>query len=79
MTDIRRMLSSLGWTDQKADLLPDNLIITPDPLELEQTLAQWKTVVATTHAEILEEQARHLPASAASKPATLSSFIPNNV
>ena len=55
MTDMRRMLSSLGWTEQKADLLPDNLIITPDPLELEQTLAQWKAAVATTRAEILEE------------------------
>ena len=55
MTDMRRMLSSLGWTDQKADLLPDNLIIMPDPLELEQTPAQWKTAVATAHVEILEE------------------------
>jgi hypothetical protein len=79
MTDMRRMLSSLGWTDQKADLLPDNLIIMPDPLELEQTPAQWKTAMATTCVEILEERACHLPASTASKPATSSSFIPNNV
>ena len=46
MTDIRRMLFSLGWTDQEPNLLPDNLNLSPEPLET-RTPAQWKTAVAT--------------------------------
>lgn len=34
MSDVRRMLVSLGWTNRNVDLLPDDLNISPDPIQL---------------------------------------------
>ena len=80
MTDVRRMLLSLGWTDRNADLLPDGLNISPDPIQ-PQTPAQWKAAVSDKRAQILEERARHLPADINLDTAALSStsFVPNDV
>ncbi|KAF8811287.1 hypothetical protein BYT27DRAFT_7278067, partial [Phlegmacium glaucopus] len=80
MSDVRRMLMSLGWTIQNKDLLPDDLNLTPDPIQL-QSPAQWKATVSNKRAEILEERARHLPANVSSgaKPVSSSSFVPNDV
>ena len=61
MTKMRQMLSMLGWIDRKAYLLPDNLNISPELIQTEQTPSQWKTVVAEACAEILEERAHHMP------------------
>ncbi|KAF8234664.1 hypothetical protein L208DRAFT_1547674 [Tricholoma matsutake] len=77
MTDVRRMLVSLGWTKHNADLLPDKLNLSPDPIEL-QTPAQWKAAVTKKHAEILEERICHLPANVKAMVAS-NSFIPNDV
>jgi hypothetical protein len=79
MTDMRRMLVSLGWTKCNADLLPDGLNLSPDPLE-PQAPAYWKAMVTKKRAEILEERAHHRPSNA--NPNTVpgsSSFVPNNV
>ena len=77
MTEIRRTLTTMGWTDHQSKLLPETLNITPDPIQIEQTPSQWKAAVAAARAEILEERARHMP------PATDStrsrSFIPGDV
>ena len=77
MTDVRRMLVSLGWTNQNADLLPDGLNLSPGPIEL-QTPAQWKAAVSNKRAEILEERARNLPANIGLG-SVASSFVPNDV
>ena len=60
MTDMRRMLVSLGWTKCNAELLPDGLNLPPDPLE-PQTPAHWKATVSKKCAEILEERVQHRP------------------
>ena len=80
MTDVRRMLLSLGWTDRNADLLPDGLNLSPDPIQ-PQTPAQWKAAVSDKRAQILEERARNLPANVNLDTAALSStsFVPNDV
>ena len=79
MTDVRRMLVSLGWTNQNADLLPDGLNLSPDPIQ-SQTSAQWKAAVSNKCAEILKERARNLPANVGLGAALSSgSFIPNDV
>lgn len=80
MKDVRRMLLSLGWTNQNADLLPDNLNLSPGPIQ-PQAPAQWKAAVSNKRAEILEERARNLPANAALGTTTGSSksFVPNEV
>ena len=80
MSDIRRMLVSLGWTNQNTDLLPEGLNLKPDPIPL-HTPAQWKATVSQKRAEILEERARHLPpkaVSGADLPSSIS-FVPNDV
>ena len=83
MTEMRWMLSMLGWMDQKANLLPDNLNTSPEPIQTEQTPSQWKTAVAAAHAEILEERACHMPLCTATSGlntvSSLSSFVPNDV
>ena len=56
MTDMRRILVSLGWTQCDAELLPDKLNLSPDPLE-PQSPAHWKAMVSKKRAEILEERA----------------------
>ena len=56
MTEVRRMLMSLGWTNRNADLLPDGLNLSPSPVHL-QTPAEWKAAVSNKRAEILEERA----------------------
>ena len=79
MTDMRRMLVSLGWTRSDAELLPDDLNLSPDPLDL-QTPAHWKATVTKKRAEILEERSHHRPSNV--NPEVLSgpsSFLPNNV
>jgi len=79
MTDMRRMLLSLGWTKCVADLLPDGLNLTPDPLET-QTPAHWKATVSKKRAEILEERAHHRPCNTNPKAVPGSrSFVPNDV
>ena len=79
MTDMKRMLASLGWTKCNAELLPDGLNLSPDPLE-PQTPAHWKAMVTKKRAEILEERAHHRPSNVNPKGAPgSSSFIPNNV
>ena len=80
MSDIRRMLVSLGWTDRNADLLPEGLNLFPDPVP-PQTPALWKAAVSQKRAEILEERARHLPSDVNSQAALVSSssFVPNSV
>jgi len=80
MTDVRRMLVSLGWTNRNAGLLPDGLNLSPDPIQ-PQTPAQWKAAVSNKRAQILEERARNLPANAGLDTEALSStsFIPNSV
>ena len=78
MTDVRRMLVSLGWTDCNADLLPDGLNLSPSPIH-PQTPAEWKAAVSNKRAEILEERARNLPANAGLDTATSTSFVPNDV
>jgi hypothetical protein len=55
MTEIRRTLTTMGWTDHHSKLLPESLNITPDPIQIEQTPSQWKTAVAAARAQILEE------------------------
>ena len=79
MTDVRRMMVSLGWTKRNAELLPDGLNLSPDPIE-PQAPAHWKAMVAKKRAEILEERAHHRPSNA--NPNAVpgsSSFVPNNV
>jgi hypothetical protein len=80
MTEVRRMLLSLGWTDQNADLLPDDLNLVPSPIQPE-TPAQWKAVVSNKCAQILEERACNLPANTGQDAEALSSssFIPNSM
>jgi hypothetical protein len=80
MTDIRRMLVCLGWTNQNAGLLPEGLNLSPDPIP-PQAPALWKATVSQKRAEILEERARNLPAKANSgtEPLSSSSFVPNDV
>ena len=80
MTDIRRMLVSLGWTNHNADLLPDGLNLSPSPIQL-QTPGEWKAAVSNKRAEILEERACNLPSNAGLDTAALSSssFVPNDV
>jgi hypothetical protein len=79
MTEMRRMLVSLGWTKCEADLLPDGLNLSPEPSE-PQTPAYWKAMVSKKRAEILEERAHHLPSNLNSKAVPGSgSFVPNNV
>ena len=80
MSDIRRTLMSLGWTNQNASLLPDDLNLSPDPIERRPS-ALWKAAVAQKRAEIIEERARHLPPSNISGAAqhSSSSFVPNEV
>ena len=80
MSDIRRMLVSLRWTDRNADLLPEGLNLFPDPVP-PQTPALWKAAVSQKRAEILEERARHLPSDVNSQAALVSSssFVPNSV
>jgi hypothetical protein len=81
MTDMRRMLVSLGWTKSNAELLPDGLNLSPDPLE-PQAPAYWKAMVTKKRAEILEERAHHRPSNPKTVPASGSSsfkFVPNNV
>ena len=80
MSDIRRTLVSLGWTDRNAGLLPDDLNISPDPIQL-QPSALWKAAVSQKRAEIIEERARHLPPNVDSgaAPVSSSSFVPNEV
>jgi hypothetical protein len=72
MTDVRRMLLSLGWTNRNAELLPDGLNLSPDPIQL-QTPAQWKAAVSNKRDQILEERARNLPANAGLNTAAHSS------
>jgi hypothetical protein len=55
MADIRRTLTTMGWTDHQSKLLPESLNITPDPIQVEQTPTQWKAAVAAARGEILEE------------------------
>ena len=45
MPDIRRMLVSLGWTNQDADLLPEGLNLNPEPIT-PQTPALWKATIS---------------------------------
>ena len=80
MSDIRRMLVSLGWTNQNADLLPEYLNLRPDPVP-PRTPALWKATVSQKCAEILEERACHLPANVNPGVTLVSScsFVPNNV
>ena len=80
MTDVRRMLQSLGWTNCNANLLPDTLNLSPSPVQ-PQTPAQWKAAVSNKRAEILEERARNLPANVNLDTTTSSStsFVPNDV
>ena len=79
MTDMRRMLVSLGWTQCEAELLPDGLNLSPEPLEL-QTPAHWKATVSEKRAKILGERAQHRPSNVNTKAATgSSSFVPNDV
>ena len=79
MTEMRRMLVSLGWTKCEADLLPDGLNLSPEPSE-RQTPAYWKAMVSKKRAEILEERAHHRPSNTNPKPVPgTSSFVPNNV
>ena len=80
MSDIRRMLVTLGWTNQNADLLPEGLNLHPDPIP-PQSPALWKATVSQKRAEILEERARPLPAKPNSEAAldSSSSFVPNDV
>ena len=80
MTDVRRMLVSLGWTNHNADLLPDGLNLSPSPIQL-QTPGEWKAAMSNKRAEILEERACNLPPNAGLDTAALSSssFVPNDV
>ena len=80
MTDVRRMLVSLGWTNHNADLLPDGLNLSPSPIQL-QTPGEWKAAVSNKRAEILEERACNLPPNTGLDTAVLSSssFVPNDV
>jgi hypothetical protein len=78
MTDMRRMLSKLSWTDCQPALLPDNLNIKPPAIDTEQTAAQWRSIVTNKCMEILEERAQHLPPSTSSGTGT-GFFIPNDV
>ena len=79
MTEMRRMLVSLGWTKCEADLLPDGLNLSPEPSK-PQTPAYWKAMVSKKRAEILEERAHHRPSTIDPKAAPgSSSFVPNSV
>jgi Helitron helicase-like domain at N-terminus/PIF1-like helicase len=77
MTDIRRTLTTMGWTNHQSKLLPETLNITPDPIQIEQTPGQWKAAVAAARAEILEERARHMPPTVDST--SSRTFIPDDV
>ena len=80
MTDVRRMLASLGWTNHNADLLPDGLNLSREPIR-PQTPAHWKSAVSNKRAQILEERARNLPTNVGldTKALSSSSFTPNDV
>ena len=78
MTDVRRMLLSLGWTNRNSDLLPDDLNLSHTPIQ-PQTPAQWKAAVSNKRAQILEERARNLPTVVDLDAGALSSFVPNDV
>jgi hypothetical protein len=79
MTEMRRMLVSLGWTKCEADLLPDGLNLSPEPTE-PQAPAYWKAMVSKKRAEILDERAHHRPSNTNPKAVPgSSSFVPNNV
>ena len=79
MTDMRRILVSLGWTQSDGELLPDGLNLSPDPID-PQTPTHWKAMVSKRRAEILEERAHHRPSKLNPKgvPGS-SSFVPNDV
>jgi hypothetical protein len=77
MTDMRRMLISLGWTQCDSHLLPDGLNLSPDPLE-PQTPTHWKAMVTRKRAEILEERAHHRPSNNAPGSCSVK-FVPNDV
>jgi len=79
MTEIQRILSGLQWTVQQPHLLPDSLNINPQPIAVEQTAYQWKSVVSNKCTEILEERARHLPSQASNSAKHTFHFIPNDV
>jgi hypothetical protein len=79
MADIRRTLTTMGWTDHQSKLLPESLNITPDPIQVEQTPSQWKAAVAAARGEILEERARHMPPTVDSTKASSRSFVPDEV
>jgi hypothetical protein len=78
MADIRRTLTTMGWTDRQSKLLPETLNITPDPIQIEQTPSQWKAAVAAARGEILEERARHMPPTVDSTRGSCS-FVPDDV
>src|SRR5882757_4686763 len=61
MTEMRRTLTMMGWTDDQSDLLPETLNLTPESIQIECTPSQWKTAVAAARGQILEERARHMP------------------
>ena len=79
MTEIRRTLTTMGWTDRNSTLLPETLNITPDPIQIEQTPGQWKAAVAAARSQILEERARHMPPASAVDSTRSRSFIPDDV
>ena len=79
MADIRRTLTTMGWTVHQSKLLPESLNISPDPIEIEQTPSQWKAAVAAARGKILEERARHMPPTVDSSKATSHSFVPDEV
>ena len=80
MANIRRTLTTMGWTDHHPNLLPESLNIMPDPIQIEQTPSQWKAAVAAARGEILEERARHMPPTVDSTAGTSSrNFAPNDV
>ena len=78
MTDMRRLLSALGWVDREPTLLPDGWNPDPEPIDSEQTPAQWRAIVTDKRMEILEERARHRPANSSIGTGT-ASFTPNDV
>ena len=78
MADMRRTLTTMGWTDHQSKLLPEALNITPEPIDIEQTASQWKAAVAAARSEILEERAHHMPPTVDSTRGSCS-FIPDDV
>ena len=78
MNEIRRALTTIGWTDHQPNLLPETLNITPDPIQIEQTPSQWKAAVAAACGEILEERACHMPPTN-STGASSCSFVLNDI